>query len=126
MAPNIVFRRIAALLQARMHQHELGSREAASLIGITHTTLIRALKSNSMDLPTVIKLAHWLGVQPSTLLDTTAADPTVAYIASLLELNPQLKDLFCQVENVSPAVAQETLSYMVFRAGIEQRWEERE
>ena len=51
MAPDFAFSRIAGFLQDRMHQHELGSRKYAGLIAITHTTLIRALKGNSMDLP---------------------------------------------------------------------------
>ena len=67
-------------------------------IGIAHTTLKRILDGEPYDVATTQKIAVWLGVPLSTLLDTGGPsedkDTLAAKIAAVLETEPRLARLF--------------------------------
>lgn len=89
---------LARLIQERMAANALSMRQAGREIGIAHTTLIRILNGEPYDVATAQKIADWLGVPLSTLLDTGGTsedkDTLAANIAAVLETEPRLARVF--------------------------------
>ena len=89
---------IARLLEERMGERGLSLRKAGREIGVAHTTLARIINGEPYDVATAEKIADWLGVPVSTLLDTGGAsegrDTLAAKIAAVLETQPRLARVF--------------------------------
>jgi transcriptional regulator with XRE-family HTH domain len=89
---------IARLLEERMKERGLSLRKAGREIGLAHTTLVRILRGEPYDVSSGEKIADWLGVPLSTLLDTRGAsedtDTLAAKIAAVLETEPRLARVF--------------------------------
>lgn len=89
---------IARLLEERMGERGLSLRKAGREIGVAHTTLARILNGEPYDVPTAEKIADWLGMPLSTLLDTGGAsedrETLAAKIAAVLETEPRLARVF--------------------------------
>jgi len=98
-------------------------RAAAKQIGVSHGTLDRVVNGLPIDLETLIPISNWLGVAPSTLVNSFGAspDPTVAAIKLLIEKVPALEQIFVDaVEGIKSgevdiATVRDILSYIAFR-----------
>lgn len=51
---------LAVVIKKRCADLELSSRQAAEAAGVSHTTILRALRGKSIDLDTLIKISEWL------------------------------------------------------------------
>jgi transcriptional regulator with XRE-family HTH domain len=110
------------LLQQAMRDKGLSSRKMAEAIGSSHTTILRALRGEAVDVETIIKIANYLGVRPSELLDSMATDTTLPdQLAVLLahseELEQQLADAMERVQagELKPEVVRDIVSYALYK-----------
>ena len=109
-------------LKKAMQDRGLSSRSLADALGMSHSTILRALKGESIDLDTVLKLANYFNVRPSDLLNSMSADATFPdQLAALLSHSPELEqELADAVErvragNLDPNVIKEIVSYARYR-----------
>lgn len=114
------------LLKDKCQRLGLSSRQAAEKVGVSHTTILRALSGDIIDLETLIKISNWLDVEPATALNSFIASPdALSYkVASVLERYPKLKDVFSKAleaiadENVEPAVIEDIVLYANYKLHI--------
>jgi len=87
---------IKKLVMEKMRKNDLSMRSAAANIGVSHTTLIRILHDEPYDVPTAEKVANWLNVPVSTLLDINqpGEDGLARQIALVLRQEPALAKVF--------------------------------
>ena len=88
------------LVKEELDKRHLSYRAAAREIGIAHTTLIRIVDGYQADVPTVQKIAAWLNVSPSSLVDTLEAadsdEEIVRAIATVISSEPELAEVFIE------------------------------
>jgi transcriptional regulator with XRE-family HTH domain len=115
---------LPTILQRELDNREISAHTAAAEIGTSHTTILRALKGERVDVETLIKIANWLKVRPSDLLnsmadtpDTTTADQLALLLSRSPELEAELKDAMRRVQAgvLDEAVIREIISYAVYK-----------
>ncbi|MFH2040299.1 MAG: helix-turn-helix transcriptional regulator [Chloroflexota bacterium] len=107
------------LLKQEVEKQGLSSREASKVIGVSHTTIIRALRGDVIDLDTIVKIADWMNVRPAHLLDVYGSnDKSLAdRIAIVLERNSRLLEIFTeaigkiQSGEASPDIIEDIAAY---------------
>ena len=86
---------LTRLLDEEMKKRNLSARAASREIGVAHTTIIRILEGQVPDVDTFEKVAKWMGVKPSTLLDgDVEPNKAMLVIQALLEQEPKLQKIF--------------------------------
>lgn len=106
-----------------MKEKGLSSHQAAKQIGVSHTTIIRILRKEVVDLKTVINIADWLSLKPSELINSMGSTKTSLgdQISSVLALYPQTRDMFGQTikaikdGSADPSVLAEIVNYANYR-----------
>jgi transcriptional regulator with XRE-family HTH domain len=114
---------LQTLLQNQMRARNLSSHGVAEEIGCSHTTVLRALKGERIDIDTLIKIANWLHVRPSELLnsmdetDTSLSDAIAVLLSHSPELEAELKDAAERVRAgvLDPAVLNDIVSYALYK-----------
>jgi len=82
---------LQTLLKDEAKKRGWSIRDLAKAIGTSHSTIIRAMEGELVDLGTIVKIADWMNVRPSTLLNGFGKqDKTVMQIATLVERTPEL------------------------------------
>ena len=117
---------LATLIKRKLLELELSSRQAAEATGVSHTTVLRALRGDSIDLDTLIKLSGWLGVKPHTLLNSMASADTHLsdQIAVMLESNRILAGEFKMAVQatiagkVDPEIIEDIAAYAAYKINI--------
>src|SRR5512143_3774290 len=95
---------LQTLLKDVAKERGLSARDLGAEIGVSHTTLLRAMRGEVVDLDTLILIADYLKVRPSTLLDGFGkTDNTVVSMSALIEAEPGLAKVF---EEASRAIAE--------------------
>lgn len=120
------------LVYEKMNKDNLSLRNVADATGISHTTISRIVKGGDVDIDTLLTVCKWLEVSPSHVLDgyKTDEDNLEARIASLLDLNPNLREVFTEAMDryeegdVSAQAIEELLAYAAFRIGVEKMEDE--
>ncbi len=120
------FKMLKPLITEEMKKRGMSTRQVAEEMGMSHTTVIRALRGGEVDLTTVIKISEWLGVKPSTLInslaDTKSALPDK--IAVMLGGHPRLEAEFAKAikaileEKVDPAIIEDIAAYASYRIDL--------
>src|SRR5262245_38088524 len=115
-------RMLQIVLQRAMQEKQLSSHKAAEAIGVSHTTILRALRGDAVDVDTIIKIANFLNVRPSELLNSMATDATLPdQLAALLshsrELEDELRDAVDRVKGgrLDPAILRDIVSYALYK-----------
>ena len=109
------------ILQKAMADRNMSSHTAAEAIGVSHTTILRALRGDRVDVDTIIKIANWLNIRPSELLnsmsDTSLADEIAVLLSHSRELEDELKDATERVKagHLDPAVLKDIVSYALYK-----------
>jgi len=87
---------MAKLVQEKMTKDKISFRKAGDQVGVSHTTIQRAADGEQLDIPTTQKLANWLRIPLSTLLDLESKtdDQLAKQIAAVLYREPQLATVF--------------------------------
>ncbi len=115
------------VLQREMRARGLSTREAAKQIGVSHTTVFRVIRGDAFDVPTLITIAKWLGVRPSTLLDDIASSDTINETALLIEKVPGILDVLKDAveavneQKADPAVIQDIISYAAYKLSLQEK-----
>jgi transcriptional regulator with XRE-family HTH domain len=80
------------MLQDEIRSRGLSVRRASRQIGVSHTTVFRALEGKQLDLPTIELICKWLGVNTNEVLRLPASQsPTTSdKLAVLISRNPRL------------------------------------
>ncbi len=115
---------LQTLLKDEARKRGWSSRKMAQEIGVSHTTILRALRGELVDLDTLIGIADWLGVRPSDLLNSFSkrkgADLS-AVIAVLIERIPALKEPLqaaaeaVQAGTVDPSIVEDIVTYATYK-----------
>ena len=115
---------LSTLLQQEMDARGLSSHSAAAQIGTSHTTILRALKGERIDVDTLIKIANWLHVRPSELINSMVDGEelsTSTQLAAILsrspELEAELKDALERVKAgvLEPSVIRDIISFAAYK-----------
>lgn len=117
---------LATLLADALKQRGLSERETAKQIGVSPTTINRAIKGESVDVDTLIMICGWLGVSPSQVLDAMLPSNTslVSALTTIVEADPRLVTIFdeamVRLENHEIEVddLRDLIRYAVFRLGL--------
>jgi transcriptional regulator with XRE-family HTH domain len=116
---------LSDVLKREMQSRDLSVRQAAKEIGVSHSTIFRVLRGDPFDVPTLIAVATWLNVRPSTLLDNIAKSDTVNEIAMLIESNPGILDVLkdaleaVRKQQANPEIIQDIISYAVYKLSLQ-------
>ena len=115
---------LQTLLKDEARKRGWSSRKMAEEIGVSHTTIIRAMRGDLVDLDTLIAIADWAGVRPSDLLNSFSkrkgADLS-AVIAVLIERIPALKEPLqaaaeaVQAGTVDPSIVEDIVTYATYK-----------
>jgi transcriptional regulator with XRE-family HTH domain len=114
---------LSTLLKEKCQKLDLSSRQAAAEVGVSHATILRALRGDIVDLETLIKLSGWLNVKPATLLNTFAKspDPLADQVAVVLERHPKVREMFSKVmkaitdEKADPDVIDDIVAFAAYK-----------
>ena len=119
-----------ALVLDKLRSEGLGLRDGAAVVGVSHTTMARAIQGMQVDIPTILRLCNWLHISPASALNSMAIvregepfgeDKLAASIAILVQREPGLASVFQkaveQVEKgtLKPKDVQEIISFAAFR-----------
>jgi transcriptional regulator with XRE-family HTH domain len=88
---------LAEILRIEMKDKGLALRTAAGEIGVSHTTLARAMRGETVDFETLVRIASWLNMSVSSVVNTFDEDEESAVlngIAALVEAEPELREVF--------------------------------
>jgi len=87
------------VVQDEMDRRRLGLRPAAKEMGIAHTTLLRVLNSEPVDLDTLLKVSEWAGMSLSNMLGIEETDDEKAILATMtavVDADPELRGIFLE------------------------------
>jgi transcriptional regulator with XRE-family HTH domain len=86
---------LSRILQDKMKNDGLSARAVSRQVGVAHTTVLRLLDDETVDLSTLMKVADWLGVSVADITDVGTKSADLAQkLAVLIEQEPRLKSLF--------------------------------
>ena len=113
------------ILEKELKERGLSSRSAADVIGVSHTTILRALRGDVVDLETVLSISDWLGMRPATLLNSMNSNATLSdQIAAIVERNPRLNQVFSEATlavksgEADPSIIDDIVSYALFKLNL--------
>jgi len=105
-----------------MDEQHLSLRDVGERLGVSHTTVLRALRGGQVDLETLMKIAEWLNIRPSALLDNASdGDDIEAKTKMLIDAYPQIQDVLekavVAIENgqADPGLIKDIVAYAEFR-----------
>ena len=111
------------VLRSELERRRISAREAARQSGLSHTTIVRALKGDNVDLETIRLICAWLEVDPTTMVDfghDQGNDEWLGKLTTLISSNPQLREnmlnVFCKVEMdaINPRIIDEICAFIMF------------
>jgi transcriptional regulator with XRE-family HTH domain len=112
---------LATILKKTMQEKDLSSHTAADAIGVSHTTILRALRGDKIDVDTIVKIANYLNVRPSELLNSMSDTSLADQIAVLLTHSPELENQFkkvvglIQAGETDEAALRDVVSYALYK-----------
>jgi transcriptional regulator with XRE-family HTH domain len=115
---------LQTLLKDEQKKRQLSSRQMAEEVGVAHTTIIRAMRGDPMDLETIIAFADWLHVRPSELVNSFSKGkvPDLTNdLALLLERIPGLAKPLAEATQAvkdgtaDPAIIDDIVNYATYK-----------
>jgi transcriptional regulator with XRE-family HTH domain len=110
------------VLEGAMKEKNLSAREVGTILGVSHTTVLRAVRGEQIDLDTLIKIADWLKIRPSSLLDNLGEKAEVdSKIELLIEAYPELREVLekaaeaVEAGQADPAIIKDIAAYAEYR-----------
>jgi hypothetical protein len=114
------------ILEKELKERNLSSRGAADVIGVSHTTILRALRVDVVDLDTVLKVSDWLHVRPATLINSMNNEaPLSDRIAAIVERNPRLSQVLTDATQAiedgkaDPAIIEDIVAYALYKLNLQ-------
>ncbi|MEM4202693.1 MAG: helix-turn-helix domain-containing protein [Candidatus Methanomethylicaceae archaeon] len=117
-------------LKHKMQAEGLSEREVARRTGLSNTTVNNALKGKPVNINTLLCFARFLGVSPSSLLDSYLPDldngqaTVTSFVQYLYQQRPKLAENFSRLVQQAEkntdiyGVLVEALHYAAYRLGI--------
>lgn len=113
---------LRALIIEKARKEGLSYREIGEQVGMAHTTVSRILDGQQVRIDTLVKLAEWLQVDPSTLLPlSNGSDDLARTIAAIVSDVPELGEVFQNALDkmnrgeIRPEVVREIVRYAAWR-----------
>jgi DNA-binding Xre family transcriptional regulator len=111
------------VLNSELERRRISAREAARQSGLSHTTIVRALRGDNVDLETIRLVCTWLEIDPTKVVDfghDQSDDVWMGKFTALITSNPLLKENMCnvfrkiEIETVNPKIIDEICAYIMF------------
>lgn len=113
-------------LKQEMVNRGFSPRDLAKEIGTSHTTILRTLRGDDVDMKTILKYSAWLGVKPATLINSLPPDRSALpeKIIVMLGNHPILEKEFSRavdaiVENkIDPSIIEDIAAYAAYKINM--------
>lgn len=114
---------IDRILKDELRRRGLSARDAAKRCGISHTSILRALRGENIDLTTVKAISRLLDLEPAEILklEMETGDTLSAEIGIILHQEPKLEEAYRMVieryhkSEIGMEVVIDVLRYTVIR-----------
>ena len=110
------------LVRNVMKKRGLSSRDVAKEISVSHTTVLRVLRGDYIDVETLVKFGDWLDVRPADLINSISTKNSLSdKVSALIQSHAGLEKIFLRVVaeiengNLTPDVIDEFVSFMDYR-----------
>jgi transcriptional regulator with XRE-family HTH domain len=125
---------LSAILEVELRRRNQSIRQISDEIGVTHTTMIRALKGKQVGFDTILKIANWLDVSPTVLINAEGKgeDALINQVALILKAEPRLGKVLQEALDriadgrMSPEVFRDLAAYAAYRLDTVERIEQDE
>lgn len=116
---------LASLLKEKIMREQLSEREVSRRTGLSNTTISNILNGEPVNINTLVAIADFLGVAPSSLLDSFLPKSNLeSAISVIIERNPKLAHVILEAikmierGEIPPSELDELVRYMAFRLNI--------
>jgi len=117
---------LKAKLSQEMKKKGVSTRQVAKEIGTSHTTILRILRGDIVDVGTILKISEWLGVKPATLINSLATTKSALpdQISVMLGKHPHLEAEFAKAikaiidEKVDPVIIEDIAAYAAYKINL--------
>ena len=90
--------KLATLLRQRLDAERLSVRDAGELIGVSHSTVARAVNGEAVNIDTLIRICDFLNVPvESTLNRRDNIDELMEEMMTMISIEPELADVFSEI-----------------------------
>lgn len=114
--------KLASLLRERMDIENLSVRAAAEKIGVSHSTVARAVNGETVEVDTLVKITDFLGIPVESVLDIKdSPDELLEQIVMILSIEPELSRVFGKIarkisnKEMDPKVLSEIAAFSAYR-----------
>jgi len=91
-------KKLAKLLRQRLDAEGLSVRDAGELIGVSHSTVARAVNGEEVKIDTLTKICDFLGVPVETILNIRGEkDELMDRIVTVISIEPELAEVFSEI-----------------------------
>jgi lambda repressor-like predicted transcriptional regulator len=114
-------------LKEKLQKEGISIRGAAREIGVSHTTLLRVLDNQPIDVDTLVKTCDFIGIAPSFVLDTMSSDKHASLEAKMKMIArryPRVEAVFeealrrLEAGEVEQQAVDDLVSFAAYRLGI--------
>ena len=90
--------KLASMLRDRMDMEGLSVRDAGNLIGVSHSTVARAVNGEAVEIETLKKFCSFLGVPVENMLDLKDDNNELLnQILRVITIEPELAEVFIEI-----------------------------
>lgn len=90
--------RLSELLRKRLETEGLSVRDAGQLIGVSHSTVARAVNGETVEVDTLVKIANFLGVPVENILEPKDdPDAILEQVMMVISIEPELSRVFSEI-----------------------------
>lgn len=90
--------RLSELLSKRLETEGLSVRDAGQLIGVSHSTVARAVNGETVEVDTLVKIANFLGVPVENILEPKDdPDAILEQVMMVISIEPELSRVFSEI-----------------------------
>jgi len=114
--------KLSELLAEKLKKEGMSVRAAAEKIGVSHSTVARAVKGETVEVDTLVKIADFLGVPVENILEVgKSLDKKMEHLAFILGLEPELSDVLMRIsqqiktDKIDSQILSEIAAFASFR-----------
>ena len=90
--------RLSELLRKRLETEGLSVRDAGQLIGVSHSTVARAVNGETVEVDTLVKIANFLGIPVKNILEPKDdPDAILEQVMMVISIEPELSRVFSEI-----------------------------